>query len=60
MDQRVGKAGMKGGGAAVAVSEDKRMELINSVQGKWNETVQAACGAELAGSVLSLFADNAP
>ncbi len=60
VDQRVGNAVMKGGGAAVAISQDKRMELINSVQGKWNETVQAACGAELAGSLLSLFADNAP
>ncbi|MBQ0749464.1 MAG: TRAP transporter substrate-binding protein DctP, partial [Roseovarius sp.] len=33
VDQRVGNAVMKGGGAAVAIPEDKRMELIASVQG---------------------------
>ena len=36
-----------------------RYELIDSVQGKWNEEVEAACGAELAGDILELFADNA-
>ena len=37
----------------------QRLELIDSVQGKWNEEVEAACGAELAGDILELFADNA-
>ncbi len=60
VDQRVGNAVMKGGGAAVSISQDKRMELINSVQGKWNEEVQAACGPDLSASILGLFAENAP
>lgn len=59
VDQRVGTAVMKGGGAAVSITDDKRAELIDRVQGTWNEEVTAACGAELADSILSLFADNA-
>jgi hypothetical protein len=51
---------MKGGGAAVSIPKAKRMELIDSVQGKWNETVDAACGPELAGKVRALFAQHAP
>jgi len=60
VDQRVGTAVMKGGGAAVSISEDKRMELIDSVQGTWNETVDAACGPDLAGKIRDLFAQHAP
>ena len=60
VDQRVGNAVMKGGGAAVSISQDKRMELIASVQGKWDETVDAACGPELAGKVRALFAQHKP
>lgn len=60
VDQRVGNAVMKGGGAAVSIPQDKRMELIASVQGKWNETVDEACGPELAGKVRALFAQHAP
>jgi len=60
VDQRVGNAVMKGGGAAVSISQDKRMELIASVQGTWNETVDEACGPELAGEIRDLFAQHAP
>ena len=60
VDQRVGTAVMKGGGAAVSISQDKRMELIDSVQGTWNETVDEAWGAELAGKIRDLFAQHAP
>lgn len=59
VDQRVGNAVMKGGGAAVSIDQEKRLELIESVQGKWNEEVEAACGGDLAGQILELFADNA-
>ncbi len=59
VDQRVGTAVMKGGGAAVSIGDDERMALIDSVQGKWNEQVEAACGPELAASILELFAENA-
>ncbi|MEQ8966454.1 MAG: TRAP transporter substrate-binding protein DctP [Azospirillaceae bacterium] len=58
VDQRVGNAVMKGGGAAVSLGDDRRMELIESVQDTWNTEVEAACGADLAGDVLGLFADN--
>ncbi|MDD9706302.1 hypothetical protein [Seohaeicola sp. 4SK31] len=60
IDLRVGNAVMKGGGAAVSISQDQRMALIDSVQGKWNEEVEAACGPDLASSVLALFEENAP
>jgi TRAP-type C4-dicarboxylate transport system substrate-binding protein len=60
VDQRVGNAVMKGGGSAVSISQDKRMELIESVQGTWDETVDAACGPDLAGEVRDLFAQHAP
>jgi TRAP-type C4-dicarboxylate transport system substrate-binding protein len=59
VDQRVGTAVMKGGGAAVSISEDARMALIESVQDTWNEEVEAACGPELTGDILELFAANA-
>ncbi len=51
---------MKGGGAAVSISQDKRLELINSVQSKWDETVDDACGEDLAGDIRDLFAEHAP
>ncbi|MBL6945571.1 MAG: C4-dicarboxylate ABC transporter substrate-binding protein [Rhodospirillales bacterium] len=61
IDQRVGNAVMKGGGAAVSISQDERMKLINSVQKKWDETeVDKACGADLAGKVRGLFSSYAP
>jgi len=59
VDQRVGTAVMKGGGAAVSITDDKRDELIGSVQDKWNEEVTAACGGDLAGKILELYEDNA-
>ncbi len=60
VDQRVGNAVMKGGGAAVSIPQDKRMALIDSVQGNWDKEVDAACGAELAGKIRDLFEEHAP
>ncbi len=60
VDERVGNAVMKGGGAAVSIPQKKRMELINSVQSKWDKEVDAACGGDLAGKVRALFAKHAP
>ncbi|MGH1539455.1 MAG: TRAP transporter substrate-binding protein DctP [Arenicella sp.] len=60
VDQRVGNAVMKGGGAAVSISEEKRMALINGVQGEWDKEVDKACGVEMASKVRSLFAKYAP
>jgi len=59
VDQRVGNAVMKGGGAAVSISADQRKALIDSVQGTWNAEVAAACGPDLSASILSLFTANA-
>jgi len=60
VDERVGNAVMKGGGAAVSISQDQRMALINSVQKTWDKEVDAACGASLAGKIRDLFAKHAP
>lgn len=60
VDERVGNAVMKGGGAAVSIPKEKRMSLIGSVQGKWDKEVDTACGAELAGKIRALFAQHAP
>ena len=58
VDERVGNAVMKGGGAAVSIPDDQRKALIESVQSKWNEEVDKACGPELAGKVRDLFAKH--
>ena len=60
VDQQVGNAVMQGGGAAVSIPDDKRAELIASVKPKWDETVNEACGAEMADSIRSLLASHAP
>lgn len=60
VDQRVGNAVMRGGGAAVTIDQDRRMELIAAIQDQWNPEVEAACGAELASEIFELFEDNAP
>jgi TRAP-type C4-dicarboxylate transport system substrate-binding protein len=60
VDQRVGNAVMAGGGAAVSLSVEERAALLGSVQETWNAEVEAACGPELAGQILELFAANAP
>jgi TRAP-type C4-dicarboxylate transport system substrate-binding protein len=59
VDQRVGNAVMKGGGAAVSISDDKRTQLIASVQDEWNKEVKTACGPALSSDILELFSDNA-
>ena len=60
IDERVGNAVMKGGGSAVSIPQKQRNELISSVQGKWDEEVDKACGTELAGQIRELFAKHAP
>ncbi len=60
INERVGNAVMKGGAAAVSIPQKKRMELIKSVQAKWDKEVDAACGVELAGRIRALFAKHAP
>lgn len=58
VDQRVGNAVMKGGGAAVSVSQEERLSLIASVQSSWDQEVNAACGQPLADEVRALFAKH--
>ena len=55
VNEQVGNAVMKGGGAAVSLSQDKRQSLVGAIQTKWNPTVSNDCGADLSGKVLSLF-----
>lgn len=60
VDQQVGNAVMQGGGSAVSISDEQRASLIASVKPKWDETVNEACGAEMADSVRALLASHAP
>lgn len=60
VDQQVGNAVMQGGGAAVSISDEQRKSLLASVKPKWDEEVDKACGAELAGSIRSLLESHAP
>jgi len=60
VDQQVGNAVMTGGGQAVSIPEGQTEALIASVKDKWDATVDAACGAELAGEIRNLLAAHAP
>jgi len=51
---------MTGGGQAVSIPEGQTEALIASVKDKWDATVDAACGAELAGEIRNLLAAHAP
>jgi TRAP-type C4-dicarboxylate transport system substrate-binding protein len=59
VNEQVGDAVMKGGGAAVSLSLDKRKALVGNIQSKWNPTVDADCGSELSNKVLALFKEYA-
>jgi TRAP-type C4-dicarboxylate transport system substrate-binding protein len=56
IDEQVGNAVMKGGGAAVSLSRADREALLADIQPKWAAEVDAACGPELAGRIRDLFA----
>lgn len=58
VDQRVGNAVMKGGGAAVSIDQAQRKSLIKAAQGSWNAEVDQACGKKLADDVRALFAKH--
>ena len=55
VNEQVGNAVMKGGGAAVSLSKEKRQSLVSNIQQKWNPTVKADCGDALSAKVLNLF-----
>lgn len=59
VNEQVGNAVMKGGGAAVSLSKEKRQSLVSDIQQKWNPTVKADCGDELSAKVLGLFNEYA-
>lgn len=59
IDQQVGNAVMKGGGAAVSISKAERDALITDVEAKWRAEVDTACGPELANEIRALFAKHA-
>ena len=60
VDQQVGNAVMQGGGAAVSIPDEQRASLIASVKPKWDETVNEACGMELADNIRSLLESHSP
>lgn len=58
INEQVGNAVMKGGGAAVSISTDQRNALLAEIEPKWAAEVDAACGPELAGKLRELFAKH--
>jgi TRAP-type transport system periplasmic protein len=58
IDEQVGNAVMKGGGAAVSISTSERNALIAEIEAKWAEEVDSACGPDLAGQIRALFAQH--
>lgn len=58
VDEQVAAA-VAAGGTEVNMPKEKSLELISSVKGKWDETVDAACGADLAGKIRSLLDSQA-
>jgi len=56
IDGQVGNAVMKGGGAAVSISDDERNAMITDIAAKWTEEVDSACGPDMAGQIRDLFA----
>ncbi len=59
IDEQVGNAIMKSGATVVSLTRQRRVELINSVQGKWQKDSDAACGAEVAQRFRALMAAHA-
>lgn len=55
INERVGDAVMKGGGAAVSISRDEQTQLIGSVQSAWDKEVDGACGTDLADKIRGLY-----
>ena len=60
VNERVGDAVMKGGGAAVAIPADESDALIATVQDKWNEEMDSTCGGETGGKLRALFEKYEP
>ena len=58
VNERVGNAVMKGGGAAVSISSGEQARLIESVQSDWNREVDGACGGALADKIRDLYRRN--
>ena len=60
VNERVGDAVMKGGGAAVAIPADQSDALISTVQDQWNEEMDATCGSELGDELRALYEEYQP
>lgn len=58
VDEQIAAA-VEEGGTEVTLPAEKTAELIASVSDAWNAEVDAACGAELAGSIRSLLESHA-
>jgi TRAP-type C4-dicarboxylate transport system substrate-binding protein len=58
INEQVGNAVMKGGGAAVSITAEQRNALLAEIEPKWAAEVDAACGPELAGKLRDLFAKH--
>lgn len=56
INERVGDAVMKGGGAAVSIPKEKTDALIASVRPQWDEELDKTCGKEMADKIRALIA----
>lgn len=58
INEQVGNAVMRGGGAAVSISREERNAMISEIEALWASEVDAACGPDLAGQIRALFAQH--
>jgi TRAP-type transport system periplasmic protein len=56
INQQVGNAVMRGGGAAMSIPRAERAAMIDEIAALWTTEVEAACGPDLAGQIRALFA----
>lgn len=57
VDERVGRAVMQGGGAAVSLDKDESAAIVDAIAGEWESTVIESCGAERAEALKELFSE---
>ncbi|MEQ6916640.1 TRAP transporter substrate-binding protein DctP [Halomonas aquatica] len=57
VNERVGRAVMKGGGAAVSLDRDESAAIVESIAAEWAPDVEEACGPERAAAVRDMFAE---
>ena len=57
INERVGRAVMQGGGAAVSLTKKESTNIVDSIASAWAPTVNESCGSETANAMRKLFAE---